>query len=392
MLLASSMVSALALSVALPGGEPQELSVSEESVALQVGEKSLSVQLSMFDMDDSGDGNPFLDESLTVIGAVVVFDQQLTERLGIATELAYDDISSASIDRLSEFPAHSGASGDYYAGADVSFRYALSDRVDLGAHVGGSTEFDYESIGIGAGIAIEAPDKASSWSFSVDAFFDSVDVIRFDATDEPSEDRTSVAGTIGHYRILGRKTHADMGLTVSNQSGFLESPYNAVVLEDPLLPPNPNLENNARGTEITEELPGSRTRSALYGRVRHLLEPGRSVELGGRLYADSWGVESLAVHPRLYQSLGDEVLLRLGYRYYAQSAADDYDGEFLAADPTPRHRTQDSALAQFHSNTLGARIDWSISPSSSWNVGLNYVMRSDGLDQVLLALGWQTRF
>ena len=357
----------------------------------EVGDTSMSVQIGLFEMDDSGDGNPFLDESLTVIEGVVIYDHQLTERLGITTELDYDLVSSASIDRLSNFGNQSGASGDNYVGADVGFRYEYTDTVDLGWHFGGSFEYDYVSIGLGGSIAVEAEDKGSSWTYSLETFFDSIDVIRFDGKEEGTDSRVSLAGTVNHYRILNPTTHMDVGLTVSNQSGFLETPYNAVVLEDPMAPPNPALENNARGTEIFEVMPDTRTRVALFGRVRHSLKPGRAIELGGRLYSDTWGINSVSIHPRYFHAFSDSLRMRLGYRFYTQTEADDYSDQFLAANPTPAERTQDSDLSDFSSSTVGTRFDWG-DRSSSWSLDLNYVLRSDGLDQILVALGWHKSF
>ena len=363
-----------------------------QSAEPEPGDGRVQVHVGLFDMPDSGDGNPFLDEELTVVEGIVIYDYQLNEELGISTQLTYDFISSASIDRLSKFPDQSGASGDYYAGADVGFHHALSDQRDFSWHVGGSVEYDYVSIGAGASYSLEAPDKSSSWTYSLETFFDSIDLIRFDGTEDGTDDRTSVAATVSHYRILNPKTHGEVGLTLSNQSGFLETAYNAVVLEDPGLPPNPNLANGARGIEITEELPDSRTRGALFGKLRRFLGPGQSVELGGRLYSDSWGVNSIAIEPRYYRSLSDDLLMRLRYRYYTQTEADDYGDQFLQAAGTPDERTQDSDLGDFDSSTFGARLDWSSSDSSSWSLSADWVLRSDGLDQLLVGVGWNKSF
>ena len=164
------------------------------------------------------------------------------------------------------------------------------------------------------------------------------------------------------------------------------------MLEDPGLAPNPNLANNARGIEIAEELPDTRSRAALFGKVRRFIKPGRSVELGGRIYSDSWGINSIAVEPRLYQSLSDDLLLRLRYRLYTQTEADDFSDEFLQAAGTPKERTQDSDLSDFNSNTFGARFDWNKSAGSSWSLGLDYILRSDGLDHFLIGIGWSKSF
>ncbi len=49
-----------------------------------------------FDPSDSVDGNPFLDESLTVIEPVIVFDWDVSKGLGYTIKAAYDNVASAS--------------------------------------------------------------------------------------------------------------------------------------------------------------------------------------------------------------------------------------------------------------------------------------------------------
>ena len=168
---------------------------------------------------------------------------------------------------------------------------------------------------------------------------------------------------------------------------------NAVVLEDPALAPNPLLANNARGIEVTEELPDARLRTSLFGRVRRSLKPGTAVELGARLYDDSWGISAFNVEPRLYQALAEDWSLRLRYRYYDQTAADDFGEQFIfdASAPdngAPEFRTQDSDLGAFVAQTFGAQLIWDMSDSSTIDVGIDFITRSDGLDQLLVFFGW----
>jgi len=48
----------------------------------QAGDRSLTTRLSFYNNGDSGDGNPFLDESLTVVEPVFIFDHQVTDDFG----------------------------------------------------------------------------------------------------------------------------------------------------------------------------------------------------------------------------------------------------------------------------------------------------------------------
>lgn len=355
------------------------------------GSGFVELRLGLFDQPDNGDGNPFLDESLTVIEPILVFDYNFSERFGMSVQLSYDYVSSASIDRLSKFPEQSGASGDFYAGGDVAFRHLLNDTTRFNWHLGFSKEYDYTSLGLGMGLFRELPERNATVGLSIDAYLDQVDIIRFDGSqDEGSDDRTSLSATLSWYQIFSPNWHGELGLTLAHQSGFLETPYNAVVIEDPLLPPNPNLDNLARGYEITEELPEDRLRLALFGRARYRIDDRTAFELGGRVYSDDWGIQALTVEPRLYRELiRDELRLRLRYRFYTQTAADAFEESFTAET---EHRTQDSDLGDFSQHGLGFQFLWRTGPASQVDFGADYDLRSDGLDHWLGSIGWRWSF
>lgn len=194
---------------------------------------------------------------------------------------------------------------------------------------------------------------------------------------------------MGWYQVLTPTVHAELGLTAAHQSGFLETPYNAVVIEDGS-GPNDNLVDMASGTEVFEVLPDSRMRTALHGRVRKLLGPNTAFELGGRIYDDDWGIQSYTLEPRLYQNLGSEDLrLRLRYRIYDQTASDYYSDQFLTA---PEFRTQDSDLGEFQSQTIGLKLIWDRTEDTTLDFSIDLVDRDDGLDQLVLSFGWNKNF
>ena len=216
-----------------------------------------------------------------------------------------------------------------------------------------------------------------------------MDIIRFDGTEEGQDSRTSLSTAFDWYQTISPLTHAEMGVVLFYQSGFLETPYNAVVIEDTLVP-NPNLMDNAAGREVTEELPDTRIRGAVFGRVRHSLSPINSVELGSRLYTDSWGITSGTLEPRWYHWLSkDKLLLRTRYRAYLQTEADAYSDQFKTELP---ERTQDSDLSGFNSHTIGSMLRYTPDEVNAWEFGLDYVFRSDGLDQFLGRIAYKRKF
>ena len=360
----------------------------------QAGDSSWTVRLGFYDRDDSGGagGNPFLDESLTIIEPAVIYDHQVSEDFGYSARFTYDFVSSASIERLGNFAAQSGASRDNYLDLDLGFRHRLSDTDDLSWHVNVATEYDYTSFGAGAGWTHTFEERDASLSLNLNLYEDTVKPIRFDGTEEADEDRSSLAVTLGWYQVLGPRTHGEFGITLSDQSGFLETPYNAVVLEDGSFAPNPNLENNAQGLEFTEELPDGRTRTAVFGKVRHGLSDSDAVELGARLYDDDWGVAAWDLTPRWLHEFESGLLMDLSYRYYTQDAADYWGEHFLGTLPVdlPTYRTQDSDLGELDSHLVGGHWRWGA--ARQWDVGLNYLSRSDGLDHVFFSFGWTTSY
>lgn len=364
------------------------------------GHGSVEARIGYYHNDDSDESNPFLDEEETVIEPVLVFSYDATERVSLDATLSYDYVSSASIDRLSNFPDQSGASADNYYGFDLGVRFRATDDLRLGVTGGASFEYDYQSFRVGATAALDLFEKNTTLQLGVNTFLDSVDVIRWNGSEaEGSEGRTTVSITAAWYQVLTPTVHMDLGYTLTSQSGFLETAYNSVVLEDPSDAPNPLLENQARGVETNEELPDSRLRHALYGEVRKYFDTGTAIGFGGRFYADSWGIVSQAVELRVYQWIVPDVLrVRARYRFYVQTAADDYEERFLvppaqrAAFIASEDRTQDSDLGAFSSHTVGLRVDWQVFTNHHLDVSVDYVLRSDGLDQLLLGLGWRWEF
>lgn len=357
------------------------------------GTGSIEVQLGYYDRTDSpGDGNPFLDEAVTVIEPIVVFDYNASDTFGYSALLVYDWVSSASIERLSRYPEQSGASGDFYVGADVGLRWKTSEQTDVAARFGFSSEYDYQSIHLGGDYGWERADKDAKVTFSLDAFLDTIEPIRWNGQTDPDEDRTSVAATVSWYQILDERTSGTFGLTVSSQSGFLETAYNSVIVDNGTGTPNPVLDNNAAGFESPEVVPDNRLRTVLFGTARHLLSPGNAFELGGRVYNDDWGITAFDLSPKWIRSFDDgRHLLQLRYRFYTQTEADFYQ-RTIFTDPPPAERSQDSDLGDFSSHTFGATWTWNRTPGTQWNLSLDYALRDDDLNNVYGLIGYKWSF
>ncbi len=366
-----------------PGAKTNDYGAPVTSAKEKEGLQSIALRLGLYTKDDSGDGtsagNPFLDEDLTVIQPSMVLDWGLSDISALTITTSIDWVSSASIERLGDrttFPGtqQSGASGDYYVGVDVAYRRQINSKMRGSGHIGFGKEYDYLSIGTGGDLAWEGADGNSTYSASLNGYFDSIDLIRFNGIETGSDSRTSLASTFKWNRVLDGASSMQLGATVSNQSGFLATPYNSVFI--------------GGTTEVSEVLPDSRMRFSLYGSYRHWVMEGGAAEFASRIYTDDWGITGLSFEPRWYQQVGENLLMRFRYRYYDQSAA-DYFGTFSVADT---YMTQDSDLGDFNSHTIGCRLIGYRNGLQGWDAGLDFVMRSDDLDHIIASFGYLWTF
>jgi len=376
------------------------LSDKNRSFSAEAGHGSVTFGLNYYKNGDNGDGNPFLDEALTDIEPVIIFDYNVTDRLSINGDISYDYVSSASLDRLYYFGDQTGATGDNYYGASLGGAYKLNPDLRIGGNLSFSTEYDYDSIGLSGFVARDLNNKNTTLKLNLNAFQDTIDIIRWNGVNDPkgTDDRTTLSLTGNWYQIITPSTHSELGISATHQSGFLETAYNFTVME--FDGPNAQhydagvyrLDQDADGRIYSEVLPDTRTRGSIFGRVRTSLSPATAVELGGRLYADSWGISSVTIEPRLYQWLiEDKLSARLRYRFYAQTAADDYSAHFHMENP-PDFMTQDSDLGDFTANGAGIKFSWYISEALRFDVSGDYILRSDGIDQVLGAVAFNWSF
>jgi|FLOH01.1.fsa_nt_gi hypothetical protein len=352
----------------------------------KIGLQSVEYRLGIYSKNDAGNGfsagNPFLDEDLTVIEPAVIWNYGLSKRSAVSVNVAYDWVSSASISRLNDrtqYPnsQQSGASGDFYIGVDTAYRYHVSDTMQVGTHLDFSKEYDYLSIGLGGNAAWKSENGNMHQSVAVNGYFDSLDIIRFNGVQESGDTRTSLSLTYLWDGVLTASSQAQLGSTISAQSGFLGAPYNSVFIESGGTP-----------TEVPEVLPDSRLRYSVFGSYRYWIGKGMAAELASRFYSDDWGLTGISLEPRWYQMLSENLLARLRYRYYDQNAS-DFSGRFTTAQ---EFMTQDSDLDVLSSHTLGLRFVGYQHGQQGWDAGVDYIMRSDHLDHIVASFGYLWTF
>ncbi|HEY2904165.1 MAG TPA: DUF3570 domain-containing protein [Polyangia bacterium] len=111
-----------------------------------------------------------------------------------------------------------------------------------------------------------------------------------------------------------------------------------------------------------EAVPSQRTRLALAPRVAYYFpSTGTGLQVHYRYYRDSWSVDSHTVEGRVYQTLTDDLELRLSLRYYHQTPADFWCDWMAHPDcyaPTAQYYPGDPKLAPVHTLMPEIKFAW----------------------------------
>lgn len=163
---------------------------------------------------------------------------------------------------------------------------------------------------------------------------------------------------LGLEQVLTPRLVLTLGYDLGVAHGYQHNPYRRVVVD---------------GTPVDELHPSDRTRHNGHARLAwYIPESGTAIQALYRAYLDSWDIAALTPEARVYQEIGDLVMLRLRYRYYTQTRAffQRPDGSYTAED---EHFTDDPKMSEFDSHLLGTML----------------LVHLEFLDQTPLDFAWQ---
>ncbi|HLO96682.1 MAG TPA: DUF3570 domain-containing protein, partial [Burkholderiaceae bacterium] len=294
--------SLLALAALLPGvgaggllcGEAQAAPAPEQAV---VAVKYLDYQ----------DRQPGLQRTHVSAPSVLV-QAPLSADWSLEASAVSDTVSGAS-PRF--HTAISGASrqSERRQAADLTLRHhAPRSGWQLGAAA--SSEHDYQSRTVSAGIERSSDDNNQTWFGSVAYGSDRIGS-RLDPT--LREHRRTWQGLAGFSRNLSSIDVVQLNLSLSHGEGFFDDPY-----------------------KLLDHRPGHRDQGALLLRWNHhFASAGASLRSSYRYYADSFGVRAHALEAEWVQALGERVRLSPSLRYASQRAASFYLDPGADGSPFP---------------------------------------------------------
>ena len=312
-----------------------------------------------------GRGTEYLtDIHPTVILATPLNDNDvLTASIGVS---AYTSASSSNVNPFDgkqpadPFQASSGASGnDVWMNGTLTYAHSSADRNTVwSGTVSGSNEYDYTSLGVGGSytrlmnqqnteLTVRASTYQDNWKLIYPIELRGREAL-LDQTGRQSYDLG-----LNLSQILTKNLQGTLSLDLVRQTGLLSTPFQRVYFGDVA----DRFQENFPLADDIERLPDSRTKIAVGGRLHAYLNERFVLRTFYRYYTDDWGVNSHTANVEVPIKLGTLFTLRPGYRYYVQTAADQFAGfdEHLS---TQTYYTSDYDLSAFVANQYSLGLSY----------------------------------
>jgi hypothetical protein len=254
-------------------------------------------------------------------------------------------------------------------------------RVNIALGVGNSRESDYVSTGWSVNTLTDFNQKNTTLLVGAAGTDDDVKVF-FQA---PRARKRTNDLIIGLTQLLDPRTSLTANVTWGRQTGYLSDPYKLVEKTTEIIP------GASLPLTFAENRPDERDKwIALIGLNRAFPEARGAIDATYRLYRDSFGTTAHTIDLAWFQHVGERVLLRPGFRFYDQTAADFYhyrlDATSIVPLPGPPRPggpfySSDWRLSAMQSFTYGLKLIWNMTDALQLDAAFErYDMR--GTDHV----------
>lgn len=336
-------------------------------------------------------------------------DDVLTIDAGVS---AYTSASSGNINPFDgngladPFVSSSGASSaDVWTNLTGSYSHSSDDRNTIwSAKAAVSSEFDYFSIGFGGSYAKLFNQKNTELSINANIYLDTWSLLypielRPSGEDEEGDDdnedfninnytitgnsdyapsftpfgskgRNSYSVGFGFSQILSKKLQSSLLLDIVSQDGLLSTPYQRVYFSDI----EDSFIENFHLADDVEQLPGSRFKMAVGGRLNYYINEIFIARTFYRYYFDDWGILSHTASIELPIKITQRFTLYPSYRFYNQTAA-DYFKPYNQHLSTDKYYTSDYDLSKYSANQYSFGITYTdlFTKSHIWKYGLKSI-------------------
>jgi hypothetical protein len=244
-------------------------------------------------------------------------------------------------------------------------------RVNVDAGYAYSRESDYVSNGWSLNTLTDFNQKNTTLLLGAAGTDDDVKVI-FQTPWAKKRGRDFIAGVT---QLLSPVTSVTFNIGWGRATGFLSDPYrlieqNTLVTFEGSNGPPVFLEQF-----YNENRPATREHTTFYAAINHSVAGlNGAIEASYRFFRDTFGTDAHTVDLAWFQKIGERFVLRPGFRFYDQSAANFYQVDLDNAPFTPSGRpapagpffSSDYRLSAFRSYNYGLKAIWTI--AAAWQV------------------------
>jgi hypothetical protein len=268
-------------------------------------------------------------------------------------EIGIDHYTSASSDKIDLSANSSASSADVRVYPSLTYtRENEKKGVTLLAGVSSSTEFDYQSFGANVGFGKKTKDGNGEFTAKFQAYLDQLKLITptelrtgggYEEDDYGTASRNTYALSLGYSQIVNRNFQVAFIVDLVRQNGYLSLPFHRVYFAD--------------NSVHQENLPDTRFKVPVGVRASYFLGDYVILRAYYRYYADDWGLKSHTANLEVPVKLTNTFSVSPFYRYYTQTAV-KYFAAKNGHTGSEEFYTSNYDLSGFNSNFLGMGLKW----------------------------------
>jgi hypothetical protein len=336
-------------------------------------------------------------ELLTDYTSKVILSIPMNQKLKLNLDAGADYYSSASTDAIDHIVS-SDSESDTRVHGNIGFSYKINEQQTWGARLGGSSEYDYQSLTAGFNYNWQSKNENTAIGFNAQAFIDKWDIIypreiRREVS-LPTDKRQSYNASLTFSQVLNKRMQVALQLEMTYMSGLLSTPFHRVYFK----------EQQRANIEI---LPDKRLKIPIGLRFNYYVAENVIARFYYRYYQDDWGMQAHTASIELPIKLNRFLSIYPFYRYHTQTAV-DYFKPYKEHSINDQYRTSDYDLADLDSQTYGLGFRYSpvdgiggiklpfkkrpLFLLKSIDLKYSHFERSTGLKADIISLGLSFRF
>lgn len=309
-------------------GFAQEKKVKPDSTfqIKKLTESDLSVLFSYYQQDGNNSHvtGGLGTELLTDLTSKIIINLVLDDKNTISIDGGFDLYSSASTDNIDDFVSSASSKGKRIH-SNFGYSRKAKNNVTWGLKVGGSTEYDYNSLQLSGYVSKTSNDGNRTFGLSAQAFIDKWEIIY------PSELRTQQWVTTDQRRsysvsasfstVINKRMQASISADIVTQSGLLSTPFHRVFF------------TNQTAARV-ERLPFYRLKIPVGLRFNYYINDFLLLRSYYRFYRDDWGITGHTFSLEAPVKINRFFSVYPFYRFHSQSEANyfapfgEHTGEF----------------------------------------------------------------